>query len=150
MLLDPDVLASVIPGSHGVRKLSDTRFQADVTLGVGPVKGRYKAEVILSDLDEPRAVTLTGTVTGGLGSGGGTGRLTLEPDGTGTRIAYVYEAAVGGKVAAVGGRLLDGAARVIIGGFFTALARRAGGSAGPSSRLPAFLRRLLARLGVPA
>ncbi len=96
-------------------------------------------------------MTLTGTVTGGLGSGGGTGRLTLEPDGTGgTRIAYVYEAAVGGKVAAVGGRLLDGAARVIIGGFFTALARRAGGSAGPSSRLPAFLRRLLARLGVSA
>ncbi|ACB26684.1 Carbon-monoxide dehydrogenase (acceptor) [Methylobacterium radiotolerans JCM 2831] len=151
MLLDPDVLASVIPGSHGVRKLSDTRFQADVTLGVGPVKGRYKAEVILSDLDEPRAVTLTGTVTGGLGSGGGTGRLTLEPDGTGgTRIAYVYEAAVGGKVAAVGGRLLDGAARVIIGGFFTALARRAGGSGVRGRRLPAALRWLLARLGVSA
>lgn len=151
MLLDPDVLASVIPGSHGVRKLSDTRFRADVTLGVGPVKGRYKAEVILSDLDEPRAVTLTGTVTGGLGSGGGTGRLTLEPDGSGgTRIAYVYEAAVGGKVAAVGGRLLDGAARVIIGGFFTALARRAGGSGKRGLRLPAALRWLLARLGVSA
>jgi 2-furoyl-CoA dehydrogenase large subunit len=151
MLLDPDVLASVIPGSHGVRKLSGTRFQADVTLGVGPVKGRYKAEVTLSDLDEPRAVTLTGTVTGGLGSGGGTGRLTLEPDGAGgTRITYVYEAAVGGKVAAVGGRLLDGAARVIIGGFFTALARRAGGSGERRLRLPAALRRLLARLGVSA
>ena len=151
MLLDPDVLASVIPGSHGVRKLSETRFQADVTLGVGPVKGRYKAEVNLSDLDAPRAVTLTGTVVGGLGSGGGTGRLTLEPDGAGgTRIAYVYEAAVGGKVAAVGGRLLDGAARVIIGGFFTALARRAGGSTGRRSRLPSVLRRLLAYLGVSA
>ena len=151
MLLDPDVLASVIPGSHGVRKLSETRFQADVTLGVGPVKGRYKAEVNLSDLDAPRAVTLTGTVVGGLGSGGGTGRLTLEPDGAGgTRIAYVYEAAVGGKVAAVGGRLLDGAARVIIGGFFTALARRAGGSGERRLRLPAALRRLLARLGVSA
>jgi 2-furoyl-CoA dehydrogenase large subunit len=151
MLLDPDVLASVIPGSHGVRKLSDTRFQADVTLGVGPVKGRYKAEVTLSDLDAPRAVTLTGTVAGGLGSGGGTGRLTLEPDGSGgTRIAYVYEAAVGGKVAAVGGRLLDGAARVIIGGFFTALARRAGGSSDRTPRLPAVLRRLLAYFGVSA
>ena len=78
-------------------------------------------------------------------------RLPPQPDGAaGTRIAYVYEAAVGGKVAAVGGRLLDGAARVIIGGFFTALARRAGGSAGPSSKLPVFLRRLLARLGVSA
>ena len=150
MLLDADVLASVIPGSHGVRKLSDTHFQADVSLGVGPVRGRYKADVTLSDLDPPRAVTLRGTVTGGLGSGGGSGRITLEPDGAGgTRIGYTYEAAVGGKVAAVGGRLLDGAARVIIGGFFSALARRAGGGS-RSERLPGFLRRLLARLGMSA
>jgi 2-furoyl-CoA dehydrogenase large subunit len=107
--------------------------------------------VTLSDLDAPRAVTLIGTVTGGLGSGGGTGRLTLEPDGAGgTRIAYVYEAAVGGKVAAVGGRLLDGAARVIIGGFFTALARRAGGPSARTPRLPAVLRRLLDYFGVSA
>ena len=144
MLLDPDVLASVIPGAHGVRKLSDTHFTADVTLGVGPVKGRYKADIRLSDLDPPRATTLSGTVSGGLGSGGGSGRVTLEPDGTGgTRIGYTYEAAVGGKVAAVGGRLLDGAARVVIGGFFAALARRAGGSSGST---PGFLRRLLARV----
>ncbi len=147
----PDVLASVIPGSHGVRKLSDTRFQADVTLGVGPVKGRYKAEVILSDLDEPRRGDAhrhgdgrprqrwrhRPPDPGARRHGGHADRLRLRGGG-------------GGKVAAVGGRLLDGAARVIIGGFFTALARRAGGSAGPSSRLPAFLRRLLARLGVPA
>ena len=151
MLLDADVLASVIPGSHEVRKLSDTHFQADVSLGVGPVKGRYKADVTLSDLDAPRAATLAGTVTGGLGSGGGSGRITLEPDGAGgTHVSYVYEAAVGGKVAAVGGRLLDGAARVIIGGFFAALARRAGGSSGRFAGLPGFLRRLLARLGVSA
>ncbi|MDP4004763.1 molybdopterin cofactor-binding domain-containing protein [Methylobacterium sp. NEAU K] len=151
MLLDPDVLASVIPGSHGVRKLSDTHFQADVSLGVGPVKGRYKADVTLSDLDAPRAATLTGTVTGGLGSGGGSGRITLEPNATGgTRVSYVYEASVGGKVAAVGGRLLDGAARVIIGGFFAALARRAGGSSSRFPQIPGFLRRLLARLGVSA
>jgi 2-furoyl-CoA dehydrogenase large subunit len=143
LLLDPDVLASVIPGAHGVTKLSDTRFTADVTLGVGPVKGRYKAEITLSDLDAPRAATLSGTVTGALGSGGGSGRVTLEPDGAGTRIGYTYEAAVGGKVAAVGGRLLDGAARVIIGGFFAALARRAGGTA-PQ---PSLLRRLLSWFG---
>ncbi len=78
-------------------------------------------------------------MTGGLGSGGGTGRLTLEPTAPGTRIAYIYEAAVGGKVAAVGGRLLDGAARVIIGGFFTALARpsrRVRRAQAPASRPP--------------
>ena len=142
MLLDPDVLASLIPGSHGVTKLSDTRFRADVSLGVGPVKGRYKAEVELSDLDAPRAATLSGTVAGALGGGGGSGRVTLAGDEAGgTRIAYTYEVAVGGKVAAVGGRLLEGAARVIIGGFFAALARKAGGAG------PGLVGRLLAKVG---
>ncbi len=145
MLLDADVLASVIPGAHGVQKLSPTHFRADVTLGVGPVKGRYKADVQLSDLDAPRAATLSGSVTGGLGSGGGSGRITLKPDGQGgTVVAYTYEASVGGKVASVGGRLLDGAARVIIGQFFAALARKAGGE----RERPGLLARLLAWLGL--
>jgi 2-furoyl-CoA dehydrogenase large subunit len=127
MLLDADLLASIIPGAHGVQKLSDTHFKATVTLGVGPVKGRYAADIELSDLDEPRAATLTGSVNGALGSGGGTGRITLTPDDKGgTIVSYTYEANVGGKVAAVGGRLLDGAARVIIGQFFKALARKTG------------------------
>ncbi len=141
MLLDPDVLAALIPGSHGVQKLSTTHFRADISLGVGPVRGRYKADIQLSDLDPPRATTLSGTVTGALGSGGGTGRVTLTPDATGTTIGYTYQAAVGGKVASVGGRLLDGAARVIIGQFFAALARKAAGPA------PGLLARLLALLG---
>jgi 2-furoyl-CoA dehydrogenase large subunit len=144
MLLDADTLASIIPGAHDVKKLSPTHFRADVTLGVGPVKGRYKADIELSDLEPLRAATLTGSVTGGLGSGGGSGRITLAPEEAGgTRIAYTYEAAVGGKVASVGGRLLDGAARVIIGQFFTALARKAGGK--PERR--GLLARLLALLG---
>ena len=145
MLLDPDVLASLIPGSHGVQKLSGTHFKAEVTLGIGPVKGRYKADIQLSNLDPPRAVTLAGSVTGGLGSGGGAGQVTLTPNPAGgTVIAYTYEASVGGKVASVGGRLLDGAARVIIGQFFAALARKAGGEAAQ----PGLIARLLALLGI--
>ncbi|MBB6308744.1 xanthine dehydrogenase family protein molybdopterin-binding subunit [Xanthobacter tagetidis] len=124
-LLDADALASIIPGCHGVKKLSPTHFTADVTLGIGPVKGRYKADVMLSDLDAPNAATLSGNVSGALGTGGGAGRVTLTEAEGGTRVAYVYEAAVGGKVAAIGGRLLDGAAKAIIGQFFAALARRA-------------------------
>jgi 2-furoyl-CoA dehydrogenase large subunit len=145
MLLDADALASLIPGSHGVKKLSDTHFQAEVTLGVGPVKGRYKADVRLSELEPPRSATLTGQVTGALGNGGGSGRITLTPDAAGgTVVGYSYTAAVGGKVAAVGGRLLDGASRVIIGQFFAALARKAGGGAA----VPGLLARLLALLGI--
>ena len=143
MLLDPDLLASLIPGSHGVHRVTPTHFRADVSLGVGPVKGRYKADIQLSDLDPPRATTLTGSVTGGLGSGGGSGRVTLAPDGAGgTVITYTYEAFVGGKVASVGGRLLDGAGRVIIGQFFAALARKAGGAR------PGLFARLRAWLGI--
>jgi 2-furoyl-CoA dehydrogenase large subunit len=65
------------------------------------------------------------------------------PDESGTRVSYRYEAAVGGKVAAVGDRLLSGAARVVIGGFFTALGRKAGGGQGRGivPRLLALLRR---------
>lgn len=142
MLLDVDILASIIPGCHGVQKLSPTHFKADVTLGVGPVKGRYKAEIQLSDLDAPRAATLSGSVIGALGTGSGAGRVTLSPDGNGgTIIGYSYEAAVGGKVAAIGGRLLDGAARTIIGQFFSALGRRA------SPQRASWIARLFGRRG---
>ena len=142
MLLDPATLQAVIPGCHDIQKISDTHFRADVTLGVGPVKGRYRADVKLSDLDPPHGVTLGGTAEGALGFGSGEGRITLRAlENGGTAIHYVYEAAIGGKVASIGGRLLDGAARVIIGQFFAALARKAGGGASDQPRTS-----LLARL----
>jgi 2-furoyl-CoA dehydrogenase large subunit len=129
MLLDPQTLASIIPGCHGVEKVSDTHFRAEVTFGVGPVTGRYKANIALSDLIAPQSVTLTGKVVGALGDGGGAGRirLTPTPDG-GTILAYDYDAEIGGKVAAIGGRLLDGAAKLVIRQFFAALARKTGGA----------------------
>lgn len=127
MLLDPETLRAVVPGAHHVEKVSDTVFRADVTLGVGPVKGRYRAEIALSDLDPPQALTLSGGAGGALGFGRGAGRVTLEEKGPSeTVISYDYEAEIGGKVAAVGGRLLDGAAKVVIGQFFQAVARHAG------------------------
>jgi 2-furoyl-CoA dehydrogenase large subunit len=130
MLLDPWTLQAVIPGCQRVDKISDTHFRADVTLGIGPVSGRYRADVELFDPDPPHAVTLRGKAEGALGFGSAEGRITLDPDGKGgTRLHYSYDAAIGGKVASIGGRLLDGAMRVIIGQFFAALAREAGGGA---------------------
>jgi 2-furoyl-CoA dehydrogenase large subunit len=149
MLLDPATLEEVIHGCHGVRKISDTRFRADVTIGVGPVKGRYRTTVTLSELDRPNGVTLAGTAEGALGFGSGNGRITLasEADG-GTSLHYRYEAEIGGKVASIGGRLLDGAARVIIGQFFAALARKAGGNNhGDRGSLGSVFSRLRALLG---
>jgi 2-furoyl-CoA dehydrogenase large subunit len=127
MLLDADTLAAIIPGCHAVDKLSDTHFQADVTLGVGPVKGRYRAEVRLSDLVPPRSATLHGSAHGALGFGRGTGHVILTLTATGTQLSYRYRAEFGGKAAAIGGRLLDAAAQLIIRQFFAALARRGGG-----------------------
>jgi 2-furoyl-CoA dehydrogenase large subunit len=136
MLLEPDTLRAIIPGCHSVAKLSATHFRADVTLGVGPVKGRYSADITLSALDPPRAVTLTGTVTGALGDAHGTGRIRLTPaKNGGTLLTYDYDAAIGGKAASVGGRLLDGAAKVVIRQFFSGLARQAGRPRGWFARL---------------
>ena len=128
MLLDPKTLEVIIPGNHGVEKLSDTHFRAEVTLGVGPVTDRYKADIRLSDMTPPQAVTLIGVVVGALGDGRGVGRVTLTAtDDGGTRLTYDYDAEIGGKVAAIGGRLLDGAAKIVIRQFFEALARHTGG-----------------------
>jgi 2-furoyl-CoA dehydrogenase large subunit len=97
-------------------------------------------------MNEPESLTLSGGTEGALGSGRGTGFVTLtEADGK-TTVAYTYEAAVGGKVASIGGRLLDGAAKVVIGQFFEALANKASGK----RQLPLIgvIRRLLALMGV--
>jgi 2-furoyl-CoA dehydrogenase large subunit len=136
MLLEPGTLEAIIPGCHSVAKLSDTHFRADVMLGIGPVKGRYIADIRLSGLDPPRAVTLTGAVTGALGDAHGTGRIRLaSAENGGALLTYDYDAAIGGKAASVGGRLLDGAAKAVIRQFFAALARQAGGRRGLFARL---------------
>jgi 2-furoyl-CoA dehydrogenase large subunit len=138
MLLDPDTLAAIIPGAHAVERTAETEFRAEVTLGVGPVSGRCRADMRLCDLEPPCKATLVGSAEGTLGFGRGSGILTLQERAPGrTVIAWRYEAAIGGKIAAVGGRLLDGAARLLIGRFFAALAARAAGAR------PSLLARLL-------
>jgi len=128
ILLDPKALAKVIPGCHELQVVGENSYRAEVDMGVGPVRGRFEANVALSDLVEPVSATLAGDVAGPLGNGGGSGRVTLEPDGDGTLVTYRYEVTVSGKVASVGGRMLDGAARVLIGQFFNALVRQTGGT----------------------
>jgi len=142
MLLDPDVLGAIIPGCQAIEKESPTRFHAEVLFGIGPVKGRYRVDITLGDLDPPRAVTLTGSAIGALGFGRGSGRIWLAGEPLATQLHYEYAGRIGGKLAAVGDRLLDGAARFLIGQFFAALRRRAAGRPhGLIGRLQAVLRR---------
>src|SRR5262249_40524311 len=86
-LLDTKTLASIIPGCHKVEQVSPPHFRADVTLGVGPAVGRYRADVRLTDLVSPTSATLAGKASGALGSATATGHLRLGADGaTGTII----------------------------------------------------------------
>jgi len=148
MLLDPETLRAIIPGCDSVEKISDTHFRADVNIGIGPVTGRYRADVTLSDLHPPHSVTLGGSAVGALGFGSGAGRITLVADGDGgTVMTYDYDASIGGKVASIGGRLLDGATKVIIGQFFAALARHAGGRRDSSSAAPSLFSQILRLFG---
>ena len=125
----PQRCGRCIPGCQRVQKISDTHFRADVTLGIGPVKGRYRAEVKLSDLDPPRAVTLARIRRrrARIRQRRGTHHACRRRQSGGTAIRYNYDAAIGGKVASIGGRLLDGAARVIIWPVLRGAGARGGG-----------------------
>ena len=129
ILLDPEKMANVIPGCHELTEVGDNSYEAVVTLGVGPVKGKFDAKISLSDLDEPNSVTISGTALGALGSSAGSGIVTLKATDDGTLVRYTYDVHLSGKVAAVGGRMVRGAARHLIDRFFKALVRQAGGDA---------------------
>ena len=120
-LLDPDKLAAVIPGCHSLDRVSDNSYKAEISLGVGPVRGRFHATVDLSDLDPPKAAKLSGGLEGPLGSSRGSGRVRLEAKDGGTHVTYDYTVGISGKVAAVGGRMLEGASKVVVGQFFQRL-----------------------------
>lgn len=148
VLLDPAALVKVIPGCHTLDKVGENHYRADVTIGVGLVKARYAAEIRLSELDPPHGLALGGKGESSLGSAEGAGRIRLEASGNGTRLSYDYSAAVSGKVAAVGGRMLEGAAKIVLRQLFEQLGRQAGGDAAPRPARVSIWRRILRALGV--
>ena len=124
-LNDPEVLRRCIPGTQELTKLSDTEFQATVRAAVGPVKATFKGRVVLTDLDPPNAYTISGEGQGGVAGfakGGARVRLS-DADGGGTLMAYDVEANVGGKLAQLGGRLINGVAKKYADEFFTNFAK---------------------------
>jgi len=146
VLLDPDALVKVIPGCHALEQVGPNHYRADVTIGIGLVKARYAAEIRLADLDPPHALSLGGKGVSSLGSAEGAGQIRLEASGSGTRLSYDYSAAVSGKVAAVGGRMLEGAAKIVLRQLFEQLGRQAGGTGAAPPR--SWWQRLLHALGV--
>ncbi len=118
-LNDPDVLRVCIPGCESLEKLSDTEFKAVAVTKVGPVKARFKGTVRLSDLNPPNGYKISGEGDGGVAGfakGGATVSL-AEKDG-GTLLAYHVDAQIGGKLAQLGQRLVNGAAKKMADEFF--------------------------------
>jgi carbon monoxide dehydrogenase subunit G len=118
-LNDADTLKACIPGCETLDKLSDTEFQAVAVTKIGPVKAKFKGKVTLSDLDPPNGYKISGQGDGGV-AGFATGGATvkLEPKDGGTLLSYAVEAQIGGKLAQLGQRLVNGAAKKLADDFF--------------------------------
>jgi len=118
-LNDPDILRRSIPGCEELEQVSDTQFAATVRVKVGPVRAKFNGEVTLADLNPPHGYTLSGGGKGGAaGFAKGSARVDLTQDGDATILRYDVEATVGGKLAQLGGRLIDSTARAMAAEFF--------------------------------
>ena len=127
-LNDPEVLKACIPGCEELNKTSDTQFQAVATQKIGPVKARFKGIVNLTDLDPPNGYKISGQGDGGVaGFAKGGATVALSDKDGGTLLTYTVEAQIGGKLAQLGQRLINGAAKKVADEFFANFAKAVGG-----------------------
>ena len=127
-LNDPEVLKACIPGCESLEVTGENAFSAQVTAKVGPVKAKFKGNVTLGDMDPPNSYRISGEGQGGpagFAKGGADVRL-ADSDG-GTSLTYEVDATVGGKLAQIGQRLIDGAAKKMADDFFGAFNEHLGG-----------------------
>jgi uncharacterized protein len=118
-LNDPEVLKNSIPGCEQLEKLSDTEFRAVATVAIGPVKARFKGRVQLTDLNPPHGYRISGEGEGGVaGFAKGGAAVALAPKNGGTLLSYNVDAQIGGKLAQLGQRLVNGAAKKLADEFF--------------------------------
>ena len=131
-LNDPEVLRSCIPGCETLEKVSDHEMNATVSVKVGPIKTRFQGRVELSNIDPPFGYTIMGEGSGGsAGAAKGDADVTLLEDGGATILRYAAKAQVVGKLAQLGGRLIDSTAKALAGQFFDKFAAVVGGDAEP-------------------
>ncbi len=122
-LNDPAVLKACIPGCESLDLIGEHEFQAVAVNKIGPVKAKFKGKVRLTDLDPPNGYKISGEGDGGVAGfakGGATVAL-AEKDG-GTLLSYNVEAQIGGKLAQLGQRLVNGAAKKMADDFFAKFA----------------------------
>lgn len=121
-LLSADTLQACVPGTKELTGNVEDGFDAVVVQKVGPVKATFKGHVALSDLVQHQSLTLSGEGKGGAaGFAKGSANVKLSPTDTGTLLEYDVDAKVGGKLAQLGSRLIDGFAKKMADQFFTTL-----------------------------
>jgi len=133
-LNDPDVLRRCIPGCQSLEKEADDRLKATVEVKIGPIGARFNGAVTLSDLDPPNGYTITGEGQGGtVGFAKGGAKVRLADDAGGTLLSYEVDAQVGGRLAQLGGPIIDATAKQLAGKFFEQFGQVVGGAAQPQA-----------------
>ncbi len=113
VLMDIDVLGSIIPGSKGLEEIGEKKYQSKLSVRVGPVNGKFESQFELVDVNPPESYRLLVEGKGPAGHVKGAGTIRLEQAAGKTVMHYAGDARIGGKIAAVGQRLLDVAAKQI-------------------------------------
>jgi uncharacterized protein len=124
-MVDPAILQKCIPGCEQMEKTAENQYNAKLTAGVGPVKGVFTATISLQDITAPSHYKLVVEGKGQPGFVKGSGELNLTDDEGGTSIQYTGEVNVGGLLASVGQRMIQGAANMMAGRFFASLEQEA-------------------------
>ncbi len=128
-LTDPQTVASCLPGCDELEPLGENCYQAEMTLGVAAIKGRFRGTVELHDLNRPASFTLRVAGKGTAGFARGEARISISECDSSSSVAVRAKAQVGGPVARVGQRLLVGTAKMITDKFFACLRKKIEGEA---------------------
>ena len=127
-LNEPETLKACIPGCESIERISDTEFRVTMTARVGPVAAKFNGRIVLSEIAPPNSYRMSFEGQGGAaGFARGDAKVALAPDGAGTRLEYTVNAQVGGKLAQIGSRLVDGAAAKVADDFFACFVDRVAG-----------------------
>ncbi len=111
---DPDVLGSILPGGEGIEEVGENEYVGNLKIKVGPVQGKFKGNIALSNINEPESYDIAVDGKGAPGFVKATGDLKLSEQGDKTHMLYAGKAQVGGRIASVGQRLVESAAKSII------------------------------------
>ena len=121
-MLDPEVLKGALPGCEKLEEVGENEYIATMTIGVAMLKGKYDGKVKITDQNRPESFTMHIEGKGPQGQLGGEGKLNFEDDGEGgTIVKYAGDANVRGTLARIGSRVIQPAAKMIVGKFFESL-----------------------------